>query len=719
MGTLHSMPKSQGTTRPWHLRQLIIRPLVDATQRVMVAGQESPVRECIVLVTLAGFLHAGTAAKGKDWPMLGRDATRNAVSSEKNPPTSWSYELDRQGNVSKTSANVKWVARLGGVSFCTPVISDGLAWVGSNNDNPRDPSFQADASVLMCFRESDGKFLWQFIVGPRKAKVFDWEQTALNCSPVIQGNRLWITTSSAEVICLDIGPLIRGDGLPVVLWRVDMIKEFDIAPHGMGMGYGGARSVSTPFNDYIYVITGNGVDWGHVNIPVPRAPSLVALDKRTGRLIWEDNAPGKDIFHIQNSTPLVVEINGRGRVIAGLGDGKLRSYDANTGKEIWTFDCNPPEYRTKKYGLADGPSEIIATPVFHKGRVYIAIGHDREHGEGSGNLVCVDAATGRAIWQSQKVHRSMSQVVVAHDRLYTADLSGFVYCFDADSGRLRWNFDARAPIMGSPLLVDNRLYIGDEDGDLMAFDLREIEHLLTNTKPPLIFDTEKLFYSDAGGARKDLEKDAAARLVRVSAMNYWIGASPVFANGLLYVNAQTHLVAIASTPVASSTLPSPGHKVPNTTFVPTPQDVVEKMLEVAETTRTDLVYDLGSGDGRIVITAAKKYGCKAVGYELDPKLVDLSVERIRKERVDHLVHIEERDLFSANLGQVDVVTVFLPGYLMAKLAPQFRQLKPGARIVSYEFQIPGVEPDKVVHFTSKSDKTVHTINVWVAPLRTK
>jgi hypothetical protein len=106
---------------------------------------------------------------------------------------------------------------------------------------------------------------------------------------------------------------------------------------------------------------------------------------------------------------------------------------------------------------------------------------------------------------------------------------------------------------------------------------------------------------------------------------------------------------------------------------------------------SDRVYDWVRGTA--VITAAKKYGCNAVGYEIDPRLVQRSLEEVRQSKLEHLVRIEERDLFTADLGQADVVTLYLPGPLLEKLLPQFGQLKAGARIVSHEFVIPVRSPN--------------------------
>jgi precorrin-6B methylase 2/LEA14-like dessication related protein len=152
-------------------------------------------------------------------------------------------------------------------------------------------------------------------------------------------------------------------------------------------------------------------------------------------------------------------------------------------------------------------------------------------------------------------------------------------------------------------------------------------------------------------------------------------------------------------------------------FVPTPQDVVDKMLELAQVKKDNLVYDLGCGDGRIVVTAARRYGCKAVGFDIDPRRIEESLENVRKNNVGNLVTIVQKDIFTLDLSKADVITLFLLSRLNVKLIPQLEQLKPGSRIVSHTFPMEGIKPDKVVTLISKEDKSEHTIYLWTTPLK--
>lgn len=181
------------------------------------------------------------------------------------------------------------------------------------------------------------------------------------------------------------------------------------------------------------------------------------------------------------------------------------------------------------------------------------------------------------------------------------------------------------------------------------------------------------------------------------------------------------LAVLLSVPVARAAEPKSDDlkrlRTPDVVYVPTPNDVVEKMLDLASPGKDDLIYDLGCGDGRIVIAAAKRCGCKAVGYDIEPERVIESRRNVEKDKVGHLVTIEQKDVFKLDLSPASVVTVYLLPELNVKLIPQLEKLKPGSRVVSHEFPMKGVKPDKVVHMTSNEDGVEHAIYLWTIPLK--
>jgi protein-L-isoaspartate O-methyltransferase len=173
----------------------------------------------------------------------------------------------------------------------------------------------------------------------------------------------------------------------------------------------------------------------------------------------------------------------------------------------------------------------------------------------------------------------------------------------------------------------------------------------------------------------------------------------------------------AGAPARADDPDRPRKRVPDAAFVPTPHDVVKRMLELAAVTKGDAVYDLGSGDGRVVIAAAKTYGCKAFGVELDRELVAKSRDRAKAAGVEKLATFEQGDLFEADFSGATVVALYVTPSMSRKLIPKLDKLKPGSRVVCHGFPIPGVAPDKVVRVTSDEDDVERPIYLYTVPLR--
>jgi outer membrane protein assembly factor BamB len=411
-------------------------------------------------------LLASPVVLNADWPMWGGTPSRNMVSAMKGLPTTWDI---------KTGKNVKWVAELGSQSYGNPTVAEGVVVVGTNNELLRDPKQPGDRGVVMAFREATGEFMWQATFEKLSSgRANDWPFQGIASSPLIESGIVYFTSNRGTVVAADLqgfhdkendGPAkdekLTGINDIDVLWSFDMMEEVGSFPHNL------ANSSPVSFQNLIFVSTANGQDESHVNIPSPKAPSIIAIDKTTGKLVWEDNSVEDRILHGQWSTPSVGTIGGVMQVVHAQGDGWVRGYEALTGKKLWEFDTNPKDSVWPKTR-----NEVISTPVIYENVVYISNGQDPEHGEGVGHAYAIDATkrgditqSGR-LWHFEKIRRSISTAAIKDGLIYLADFSGFLHCLDLKTGKPYWTHDMFAAIWGSPIIIDDKVYLGDEDGDV-------------------------------------------------------------------------------------------------------------------------------------------------------------------------------------------------------------------------------------------------------------
>ena len=428
----------------------------------------------IVFLSLSALLSFGVATHEVDRKpaMYGGTPSRNMVSEEKNLPSSWNIE---------TGKNVKWQQSLGSQSYGGPVVAGDKIFMGTNNEGRRNPEMTGDRGVMMAFRTSDGKFLWQSSHPKLPAgRIHDWPLQGVCSAPYVEDNRLYYVSNRAELICADTegfndgendGPYKEEKNVSKldedVVWKLDMIQELDVFPHNLAVGS------PVVVGDLLFTVTGNGVDEGHINVPAPFAPDFIAVNKHTGEVVWENSSPGSAVLHGSWSNPAYGVLGEREQVVFPGGDGWLYSFDPETGNLIWKFNCNPKNSKWK-LGGSGTKNSIIGTPVVHHNRVYIGVGQDPEHGEGPGNLWVIGGnlegdVTGKAVvWHrgDQDFHRTLSTVAVSGEFLFIADLSGFLYCLDTESGLLHWTYDTYAAVWSSPFVADGKVYLGDEDGDI-------------------------------------------------------------------------------------------------------------------------------------------------------------------------------------------------------------------------------------------------------------
>jgi outer membrane protein assembly factor BamB len=476
---------------------------------------------------------------GPSWPMLGGTIGRNLASpNEKNIPGDWNVQKGKE-------KNLKWTAKLGTMAYGGPVIAGGRIFVGTNNESPRDPKIKGDKGVLMCFRESDGKFLWQAVHDKlpkiEDSDVNDVVKHGVASTPAVDGDRVYYVSNRCELVCAD----VAGDeatGKAKILWTLDMMGDLGVFPCWL------ANNSPLVVGDLVYTVTANGVNpTDHHKLVNPDAPSFVAVNKKTGKVVWKDNSPGKNIMEGQWSNPAAAEVGGVMHIIMPGGDGWLRGFEAGTGKLLWKFDCNPKKSVFKPGGGGDR-NYLVATPVVHDGKVYVGVGQDPETGGGAGHLWCIDIAKepknkdkdlspvkdnfdpkaavnkdsglvwhyGELIANPQGNERDFSfgrtiSTVAIHDGLvYAAELDGFLHCLDAKTGEKYWVHDFKVGTWDSPYYVDGKVFMGMDNGEMLVYAHGK------KLKEPTKID-----------------------------MSPSLKVPPVAVNGVLYVNNGANLYAIA------------------------------------------------------------------------------------------------------------------------------------------------------------------------------
>ncbi len=423
-----------------------------------------------------------TPALSGDRGMYGNSPSRNMVSPARNLPDRWDVESGK---------GIKWSVPLGSETYGGPVAASGKVCVGTNNEGLRIPQLSGDKSVVICFDSRGGEFLWQATHDKlEQGRDVDWPLQGVCSTPLIEEGRLYYVNNRAELVCLDAegfrdgendGPFkseVRSGRFDAdVIWKLDMLADLKVVPHN--------QALSSPLSvgNLLFVGTSNGIDGDHRRVPSPQAPSFLAVDKRSGKVVWQDGSPGDRILDGQWSNPAYGVVKGVPQVVFAGGDGWVYSFRPQDGQLIWKFDASrdpesaqPPAKRTN----------IIATPVIHGGRVYLGIGNDPETGDGPGRLWAIDASgqgdisANGAVWSrgGDDFRLTLSTVAIHNGLLYASDLAGFFYCLDAETGKEHWSYDAFAAVWGSPLVADGKVYLADEDGDVAVLQAGTEKKLL-------------------------------------------------------------------------------------------------------------------------------------------------------------------------------------------------------------------------------------------------
>ena len=483
-----------------------------------------------ILVVVAG-------SRAEDQPLWGQRYSRNMVSGETHLPES--FDL-RSGH------NVKWSIPLGTACYSTPVVAHGKILIGTNNEAPRDLQHQGDRGVLMCLDEQNGELCWQLIVPKLADLADDWSHVGMVSTATVEGDRVYVLTNRGEIACLDLLGLTNGnagafqderqhltaDGAPSeeltdtdadIVWLYDMRTELGIHQHDAG------HCSILQYGRFLYACTSNGVDATHQHIPSPDAPSLAVLDKATGRLVATDHEHiGPQIIHCTWSSPSAAEVSGRPLIFFAGGDAVCYAFDvwpensleSNAGilNRVWRFDCDPTAPKTDVHRFQEnrreGPSHISGMPVFVAGRVYVTVGGDIWHGKREAWLKCIDATqTGDVtstaeVWSYPLQQHCVATPAVHEGLVYVTDCGRHVHCVDAETGEPQWTHRMGGEIWSSPLVADGKVYVATRRGELCVFAAGP--------------EKKVLFQADFDDP---------------------INATPIAANGVLYVATMTRLYA--------------------------------------------------------------------------------------------------------------------------------------------------------------------------------
>jgi len=502
---------------------------------------------------IPGIITADASAIGIEQPTI----PSTPAEAWRNPQWGFSSRRNHVTNIplplwfdEETKYNICWAAPLGQTVNSTPVVAGGKVFIGTSNAgyNDRYPQDTVDLGCLVCLHEETGELFWQYSVPKRRSlndprPFTDWPLQGICSAPCVnrfrqQGGRLWVVNNLAQVVCLDIDGFTNGNDGPVtdeadtglqdadVIWRFDMFEELGVRP-----GYMACTSPTLAGN-VLLLNTTHSVQPDE-NRALPEAtkgvPSFIALHCDTGELIWQDESATANILDFSWSSPAFDVIAGIPQAIFAGGDGWLYSFDARdiakgNSNLLWSFDCNP---KTAKYlpGGQGDRNTLIATPVIHENRVFIATGRSLENGDGPGIVWCVDATkrgdlsdtlvfnpdspnepiphrrllacdiaqgdytqpnpnTG-VIWKfdgadinddgrlsdEETMHRAVSCVTVKDHIAVVTDSMGIVHCLDADTGGSHWNHDLSSQSAGTPLISRDRILVGDQDGNVTMFKL--------------------------------------------------------------------------------------------------------------------------------------------------------------------------------------------------------------------------------------------------------
>ena len=493
-------------------------------------------------------------------------------------------------------------------------------------------------------------------------------------TPTVDEERLYAIRSDGDLVCLRVK-----DGQE--LWRRNYLQDFGTTYPLFGVCdyplVDGERLVCSP----------DGSD-----------ATVVALDRRTGESVWKTSIDHSGLptkvtsmrrLATGYSATVVTEVGGVRQYVAFVLGG-LIGVAADDGRLLWRYEGNSSFVRTSITPIVHGNAILLQVPRFGSVLALLTLvpnGDGVRVREEYFHKVGINPFQDSAVWIGDQVH--------------SFTLQGILTRFNAGTGEHieSHRFSGYGPSM---TCADGALIIRDSEG------------VVSLISPAADGYVEKSRFS-----LPEREPENGSTNPVVTGGRLWLrDDNRLFCYDLRQNAEETRTLptVVQLQPEQRDGLEARPKRPPNSVFVPTPHDIVDKMLECVQLGKDDMLYDLGSGDGRIVIAAAKQYGCTAVGYEIDKELVAVSRQKAEEAKVQERARFEQRDIFTVDISKASVIAVYLVPKQLEALLPQFRKLKPGTRIVSHQFQIPGIDPDQTFEVESAEDGNRHVIHVWTAPL---
>lgn len=578
-------PSNTGVSSPWAPLSLVICGIaVACTLSVFSwAGMAQSPEGASEEVSKSGDVNSeriddSFAVPSGKWPMWGGSPHRNHVAGGR-MPADWDLETGR---------NVLWKSPLGTQTYASPVVSGGKVFIGTNNGAALDPrrAKGQDLSCLVCLDQTTGKLLWRYASEKLPTgRVHDWPEIGLCSTACVVGDRLWIVTNRCEVLCLDTEGFRdnENDGAFTdetnrtefdadVVWKFDMFNTLGVRPLHQ------AVSSIAVVDGLVLLNTSNSPNESRDSVPAPQAPNFLALDARTGQVIWQDNSAGESIIiggsscGCSGTSPAVATIGGVTQAIFAGREGWLYGFDfadLKHGKttQLWKFDCNP---KTSGYtkGGASTRNTLVASPVVVGDHIFIATGRDPEQGEGTGDLWCVDA-TRRGDISSELVFNNShlgGREPIAHKPLCACDPkqgdftrpnpnSGAIWHYassDRDGdGKLAFE-ESFHRSLGSPAIYDGLLFIADFSGLMHCIDARTgeglwVDDLLATVWSSCVIADGKVLIGDGDGNVTLYEAARMRQRVHGDDVPYFgssIYSTPAVASETLFVATKDSLVAI-------------------------------------------------------------------------------------------------------------------------------------------------------------------------------